>query len=325
MKDYFTPWRKWLRYSILLGPRILREGVFRCSRLIPSDRLYLKIVYFLTFGKWLDLDHPESLRNFNEKLQWLKLHNDTPLHTRMADKVAVRRIIEEKIGPGYTFPLLGVWEHFDDIDFSRLPEQFVLKPSHDSGSIVFCRDKQSFDRRRARKKLEAALRRNYFWFGREMPYKDIPPRILAEPLMVDESGTQLKDFKLFCFDGEVKVIQVDFNRFTGHRRNLYTPQWERLDMFIMYPNAPQVSIPRPKKLDEMLKWGAELSRGFPFLRVDFYEIHDRIYFGEFTFHHEGGLGRIKPERFNTLMGDWIRLPQNRGEDHADLQQTKERN
>ena len=308
MKNYFTPYRKYSRYALILVPRILRQIVFKCTRLIPSDRLYIKIVYFLTFGRWLDLDHPEKLKNFNEKIQWLKLHNNTPLHTRMADKLEVRKIIEEKLGPGYTFPLLGVWDSFDEINFAELPDQFVLKPTHDSGSIVFCRDKKSFDRRKAKAKLEAALRRNYYWFGRELPYRDIPPRLIAEPLMVDESGTQLKDYKLFCFDGSVKMIQVDFDRFTDHHRNLYTPEWELIDAFILYPHAPDKTIPQPDILPEMLAAASRLSKGFPFVRIDFYVINGKLYFGEFTFHHEGGLGRIRPQTFNMEMGSWIHLP-----------------
>ena len=307
MKNYFTPRRKCCRWILTLLPRILRRIVINCTHLISSDKLYIKIVYFLTFGKWLDLDHPENLVTFNEKLQWLKMHNDTPLHTQMVDKLAVKEIINEKLGPDYTFPLLGSWEHFDDIDFSKLPDKFVLKPTHDSGSIVFCRDKQKFDRGMAKKKLEAALKRNYYWLGRERPYKDVPPRLIAEPLMVDESGTQLKDYKFFCFDGKVKMIQVDFDRFTNHHRNLYTPDWKLIDAFMLYPHAPEKTIPQPDILPQMLSAAELLSQGFPFVRVDFYVINGKLYFGEFTFHHEGGFGRIKPDEFNAEMGSWITL------------------
>ena len=308
MKNYFTPCRIYTRSILTILPRLLRRFVFMCTHSISSDKSYIKIVYFLTFGKWLDLDHPETLVTFNEKLQWLKMHNNTPLHTKMVDKFAVREIIDEKMGPGHVFPLLGVWEHFDDIDFSKLPDKFVLKPTHDSGSIVFCRDKKNFDIVGAKKKLEAALKRNYYWLGRERPYRDIPPRLIAEPLMVDESGTQLKDYKLFCFDGVVKMIQVDFDRFTDHHRNLYTPEWKLIDAFMLYPHAPDKTIPPPVILPQMLSAASQLSQGFPFVRVDFYVINGKLYFGEFTFHHEGGYGRIKPDSFNVEMGSWIKLP-----------------
>ncbi len=309
MKNYFTPFRRWTYYALVLIPRILRQCVFYCTHLIASDELYLKIVYFLTFGKWLDLRHPETLKLFNEKTQWLKMHNDTALHTQMADKLGVREIIRDKLGDGYTFPLLGAWKHFDEIDFGSLPDQFVLKPTHDSGSIVFCRDKSSFDRMKARKKLESALKRNYYWLGRERPYRDIVPRIIAEPLMADnDSHSDLKDYKLYCFDGTVRMIQVDYDRFTSHHRNLYTPEWQLIDAFILYPNDPTKEIPVPAILPEMLDVASRLSKGFPFVRVDLYVINNRLYFGEFTFHHEGGLGRIRPREFNRTMGDWIKLP-----------------
>lgn len=310
MKDYSVPYRKYCRYALIFLPRALRQLVFKCSRLIPSDRLYLKIVYFLTFGKWIDLDHPEKLRAFTEKIQWLKIHNDSPLHTRMADKYAAREIVEKELGPGHTFPLLGVWEHFDDIDFSKLPDQFVLKPTHDSGSIVFCYDKKTFDRRAAGKKLEAALRRNYYWFGREHPYRDIVPRLIAEPLMVEESGGALKDYKIFCFDGEVKFIQIDIDRFTNHHRNLYTPEWKLIDALtnIHYPIAYDMEIPKPELLPEMLSAAARLSKGFPCIRIDFYVVNSKLYFGEFTFHHGSGLVHILPPEFDLEMGSWIHLP-----------------
>ena len=308
MINYFTPIRRVIYYSLVLIPRILRQIVFKCSHLIKSNELYLKLVYFLTFGKWLDLKHPESLKTFNEKIQWLKLHNDTPLFTQMVDKYEVRKIIEAKLGPRYMFPLLGVWESADEIDFDKLPEKFVLKPTHDSGSIVFCRDRSNFNQNKARCKLRKALRRNYYWLGREMPYKNVHPRIIAEPMMSDnKSGQDLKDYKLFCFNGVIKMIQVDYDRFTNHHRNLYTPEWKLIDAFILYPNNPQQIIAPPNALPHMLEIGRKLSKGFPFVRIDLYVINDRIYFGEFTFHHGGGLERIRPREFNRTMGEWIRL------------------
>ena len=309
MKNYFTPTHKFLYYSLVLIPRILRLIVIKLTYCIKSDELYLKIIYFLTFGKWLDLKHPESLLTFNEKIQWLKLHNDTALFTKMVDKYEVREIIHEKLGDGYMFPLLGVWDSFDEIDFSSLPEQFVLKPTHDSGSIVFCRNRKTFDKDAARRKLSRALKRNYYWQGREMPYKNVKPRLIAEPLMTDnDEKSDLKDYKIFCFNGIVKMIQVDYDRFTNHHRNLYTPDWKLIDAFILYPNDPKHDIPAPEVLPQMLDIASRLSRGFPFVRIDLYVIKDKIYFGEFTFHHGGGLERIRPREFNRTMGNWIVLP-----------------
>ena len=309
MKNYFTLPRRVLYYSLVLVPRITRLFIFHYSQYIKSDELYLKIIFFLTFGKWLNFKHPETLRTFNEKTQWLKLHNNTQLHTQMVDKYEVRKIIEEKLGSGYTFPLLGVWNNADEIDFNKLPQQFVLKPTHDSGSIIICRDKTLLNQNTARQKLRQALIRNYYWLGREMPYKNVQPRIIAEPLMSDnETHSELKDYKLFCFDGVVKMIQVDYDRFTNHHRNLYTPEWRLIDAFILYPNDPNHIIEKPEVLPQMLEIGQKLSKGFPFVRIDLYVICNKVYFGEFTFHHEGGLGRIRPRQFNITMGDWIHLP-----------------
>lgn len=228
----------------------------------------------------------------------------------MVDKYGVREIIRQKIGEKYLFPLLGVWKNFEDIDFDLLPAQFVLKPTHDSGSIVFCRNKLTFDKQKAKKKLEKALGRNYYFLGRELPYKNVEPQIIAEPLMTDESGTELKDYKVFCFDGEVKMIQVDFDRFTNHGRNLYTPEWDLIEAFILYPYDHNRIIPKPTVLPEMLTIASKLSKGFPHVRIDFYVIRDKLYFGEFTFHHAGGLARIKPDKFNETLGSYINLKQN---------------
>lgn len=286
--------------------------LFKYSHLIQSDERYLKLLYFLTFGKWLDFDKPESFHNFNEKIQWLKLKNYDPIYTTMADKYAMKQYVSERLGNGYTFPLLGCWSHFDEIDFSKLPDQFVLKPTHCSGSVVLCRDKHSFDYQSAKTTLEKALSYNYYLRGRERPYKDIPRKIIAEPLMVDESGTELKDYKFFCFNGEVKLIQVDFDRFTNHRRNLYTPDWKLVDASILYPNDFGRKIEIPEVLDQMIACASILSKGIPFVRVDFYIIRNRFYLGEFTFYHGGGLERIRPRKFSDQLGSWIVLSDNEG-------------
>ncbi len=309
MKDYFSLPNRLTYCALVIIPRILRLLVVKLTHCIKSDELYVKIIYFLTFGKWLDLKHPENLKNFNEKLQWLKLHSETPLHTQMVDKYEMRNIVRKELGEGYTFPLLGVWDRFDEIDFGKLPEQFVLKPTHDSGSIVFCRDRKAFDPVAAGKKLTNALKRNYYWIGRETPYKNVRPRLIAEPLMADNNEkNDLKDYKLYCFNGEVKMLQVDYDRFTNHHRNLYTPDWKFINAFIMYPNDPKHVIPAPKALPQMLEIAGRLSAGLPFVRIDLYLIDEKIYVGEFTFFHEGGLGRIRPRAFNDVMGDWIKLP-----------------
>lgn len=244
-------------------------------------------------GEKLDLKNP---RTFNEKLQWLKLHDRKPEYTKMVDKYEVRKYIKKKIGEQYLIPLVGgPWDTFDDIDFSKLPDQFVLKCTHDSGSVAICKDKKAFDIEVVRKKFNRALKGNFFYGGREWPYKNVKPRIIAEKYMADESGTELKDYKIFNFNGIPKIIQVDYNRFVRHKRNLYSTDWKYMDVAIKYETDPNIEICKPAKLDEMLGMAQSLSQNIPHIRTDFYSIGDKIYFGELTFYHESGFGKFMPK------------------------------
>ena len=303
----YSRWQFFIRRARLLIPRVIRQGWMYLSPRIKSDVWYLKVLYFLTYGRRLNLKNPVR---FTEKLQALKLVYTTPLHSKMVDKFGVREIIEQQLGKEYLFPLLGVWNNADEIDFDTLPEQFVLKPTHDSGSIVFCRNRKTFDIPAARRQLDRALKRRFYFNMRELAYRGVTPRIIAEPLMVDESGTELKDYKLLCFDGEVKYIQVHFGRASRHQRNLYTPDWQLVeDFFMIGPNDPTHVIPKPELLPEMLAISSRLSKGFPEIRIDFYIVNDHLYFGEFTFFHSGGLFMIHPDKYDKILGDLVRLPQ----------------
>ena len=270
-----------------------------------SDEQYLKILYKIRIGKPLDLDDPQT---FNEKLQWLKLHDRRPEYTTMVDKYAVKKYVADKIGEQYIIPTLGVWDKFDDIDFDKLPDQFVLKCTHDSGGSVICRNKSEFDFKAARKKINRCLKHNYYWGCREWPYKNVKPRIIAEKYMTDESGIELKDYKIFNFDGESKLIQVDYDRFKEHKRNLYTTDWKYVESAIQYPTDPNHQIDRPKQLEKMLDLARKLSEGIPHVRTDFYCIDNKIYFGELTFYHGSGFEKFTPESLGEEMGKWIKLP-----------------
>lgn len=283
--------------------RLCRKICYKLNDKLP-DRLYLRLQYYAKLGKILHLKHPVL---FNEKLNWLKLYRRDPQYTGMADKYEVRELIRKQLGEEYLIPLLGVWDLVDEIPFDRLPEQFVLKCTHDSASVVICKDKSSFDTEQAKQKLTACMQTNYYRASREWPYKDIKPRIIAEQYMADESHTELKDYKIFCFDGTPALIQVDFGRFTHHERNLYTTSWEYVNERFEYPNNPSVQIPKPEGLEEMLRLAAKLSKGIPSVRIDFYSISGRIYFGEITFYQEGGFGRFEHESFEKKLGGMIRL------------------
>lgn len=281
---------------VLLGYR----GFFKWM----SDETYLKIAYSCKFDKKLNLQNPTT---FNEKLQWLKLNDRNHKYTMFVDKYEVRRFIEKKIGKKYLIPLLGVWKDVEEINFDELPNQFVLKCTHDSGSLVICNDKSKLDLTKVKKKLNKFLKRNYYWGGREWGYRNINPRIIAEKYMVDESGTELKDYKFFCFNGTPKIIQVDFDRFKSHKRNLYNTNWEYIPAALQYPTEPQKRISKPQNLDEMLRLAELLSENIPFLRVDFYSINDRVFFGELTFFPGSGHEKFYPEKYDDILGDWLQL------------------
>ncbi len=296
---------KWTAY--VREPRRFFAGVAKRMPLgFLNDEQYLRFIYRLRTGERLDLDDPQT---YNEKLQWMKLYDRRPEYTVMVDKYAAKQWVEERIGSQYIIPTLGVWEHFDQIDLDGLPDQFVLKCTHDSGGLVIVKDKSKLDREAARRKLEKCLRRNYYDIVREWAYKDVPPRIIAEQYMTDESGRELKDYKVFTFDGVPRLIQVDYDRFSDHKRNLYTPQWRFVDAEIDYPNDPAREIPAPQKLEEMLTLAAELAKGYPHIRVDFYSIRDRIYFGELTLYHGAGLETFRPPEFGRTVGAWMKLPE----------------
>ncbi|KAB2332604.1 ATP-grasp fold amidoligase family protein [Bacillus mesophilum] len=269
------------------------------------DSVFLNMLYKIYTGKSLNLESPKT---FNEKLQWLKLYDRNSFYTNLVDKYEVRKYIAETIGEEYLISLIGVWDKFDDIDFESLPEKFVLKCTHDSGGMVICTDKGKLDIELAKKKITKSLNRNYFFQCREWPYKNLTPKIICEKYMVDESGKELKDYKIFCFNGEPEVIQVDFNRFIEHKRNFYDKKWGLLPTAIRYPNDPKTLISKPKRLNDMLNLARVLAKNYPFVRIDFYSINSRLYFGEMTFYPEGGVGKFKPDNYDAIFGEWLELP-----------------
>lgn len=271
--------------------------------LLP-DKLYLKMRFRFSMGYSLNLKKP---RTFSEKLQWLKLYDRRPEYTTMVDKYAVKKYVADIIGDEYIIPTLGVWDTPDDIDWDMLPDQFVLKCTHDSGGLIICRDKSKLDIKAAKTKLRKSLKFNYYMGGREWPYKNVPRRIIAETFIEDSQG-ELNDYKVFNFNGEPKIIQVDYNRFKGHLRNLYTTEWERINATIGYPTDPNKEISKPDVLEELKELSSKLSVGIPHLRTDFYIVDNKIFFGELTFYHGSGMEEIKPEQFDRLLGDYIILP-----------------
>ncbi|MBQ6249941.1 MAG: glycosyltransferase [Oscillospiraceae bacterium] len=265
----------------------------------------LKLWYKRVTGDELDLDNPKTC---NEKLQWLKLYDATPLKTRLADKYLVRDWVKEKIGEEYLIPLLGVWDSFDEIDFDKLPNQFALKANHGSAWNIIVKDKATFDRAEAKKKFDTWMHQNFaFRWGMELHYMNIPPKIIAEQYM--ENLDQLIDYKVWCSDGKARFIWVDTDRFTAHKRTLFTLDWERLPITMgdHYPMDTR-DIPKPVNLEKMIRFAELMCQDFCQVRVDFYEVDGKLYFGEMTFTSTSGTDRTNPRSFERELGDLITLP-----------------
>lgn len=271
-----------------------------------DERECIELMYYCQTGEELNLDSPQ---NYNEKLQWLKL-NDHDLRMRnMTDKLAVKEYVKDKIGVDHIIPTIGSWDDLDEIDFNLLPDKFVLKCTHDSGSVEIVEDKKQIDFERLKEKFTAALNRDYYYIAREPSYIGIPRRIIAEPMLIDTHSQYLKDYKVFVFNGEPKIVQVDYDRFHNHSRIMYSAEWENLGFSTMYPYDATKAEPRPEELDELLLLAKQLSEGFRHVRVDFYIADKHIWFGEMTFYHGGGYEKFTDERWNHTMGEWLVLPE----------------
>lgn len=271
------------------------------------DKWAMAIKYRNHFLKKLDLKNPQT---FNEKLQWLKLYDRRPEYTTMVDKYRAKEYVASIIGEAYIIPTLGVWKSFDEIDFDALPNQFVLKCNHGSGDAVICKDKGTFDMESARKKLTDALNTDYYLISREWPYKNVDRLILAEQYLEDSETHDARDYKFFCFDGEVKCFKVDLDRFAGRHANWYDREGEILPYGTL--GAEPVydrEVRLPAKLDKMMKLAETLSHGYPFMRVDFYYVNEKIYSGELTFYPASGLKPFTDVEWDKIMGQWLKLPE----------------
>jgi len=230
-----------------------------------------------------------------------------PNASMYADKILVKDFVSEVIGNEAIIPTLGKWRNADNIEFDRLPESFILKSNHASAWNIFVTNKQTIDIPSVRSKLNKFLSINYYNIGREYQYRDITPHILAEPLLTSADGSPLLDYKFFCFQGSPQFIQVDFDRQTNHTRNFYDLEWQKMPFNILYP--PHIGDPKkPANLDKMIAIARRLAQGFPFIRVDLYEIDGHVYFGELTFHPEGGFGPITPDEWDVKLGKMLVLP-----------------
>lgn len=301
--------------NIVTKPDILWLNMSRFGLLKwMKDEKYLRKAYKLCMKKNLNLSTPKT---FNEKIQWLKLYNRKNIYTTMVDKHKAKQLVADSIGDDYIIPTLGVWNNFDDIDFDSLPNQFVLKCTHDSGSVVICRDKSTFDIKNAKKKIKRYLRNNGYNFGREWAYKHVEKLIIAEKYMEDDFSIKegLTDYKFFCFNGEPKFLYVSTgleNHKTAHISFL-TLDWQ-FTKFQRSDYAPLDTLPRkPVNFDKMVEISRKLSKDIPFLRVDLYEINNKIYFSELTFYPCSGFMPFVNPDDDEFVGNMLILPEEKTE------------
>lgn len=271
-----------------------------------NDEKYLKVMYYALMNKKLDIDKPHT---YTEKLQWLKVHDRRPIYSILVDKYEVKRYVGDVIGKQYVIPTLGVWDSFDEIEFDKLPNQFVLKCTHDSGGVFIVKDKEKLDKRQLKKKIDKCMKRNFFWWGREWPYKDVKPRIIAEKYLEDLSSYDLKDYKFFTFNGIPKIMFVATDRQAREETkfDFFDMNFSHLDIINGHPNA-EVNITKPESFEMMKQLSEKLSAGIPQCRVDFYDVNGKVYFGEITFFHWSGFVPFEPERWDEIIGNWIKLP-----------------
>jgi hypothetical protein len=272
------------------------------------DEPYLKVLYRLLMGKKLSISNPKT---FNEKLQWLKIHDHNKEYTKMVDKYEVKEYVASVIGDEYVIPTIGIYNTVEDIEWDKLPNKFVLKTTHGGGSggVIICKDKSSLILRDVRIKLRRCLKQNIYNSYREWPYKNVTRRILVEEFIAaDPEVGDLYDYKFFCFNGTVKCFKIDFDRTKDHHANYYDREGNLLPFGEEeYPPIPQKLLMIPSNLEQMIELAQKLAFGMRFARIDFYNVKGRIYFGEITLYPAGGMGKFIPEEWDTILGDMISL------------------
>lgn len=302
--------QKTLLVKYLTHPKSLILFVFTryITHLIPEDTLYIEILYWLSTGKEINLKEPKS---FQEKLQWIKLNIHKPEFTMMVDKYEAKKYVASIIGEDHIIPTIGVWDSADAIDFSLLPNQFVLKCTHDSGRVIICKDKRFFDSRWARKRLTNTLKTDYYKRSREFPYKNVRHRVIAEKYMEDENRNDLIDYKFFCFNGTARYCQVIQGRSGKETIDFYDREWTHQEFVGLTPHVGFSPTPllKPEAFPEMLRIADTLASKIdsPFVRIDQYVINGHVYFGEITFYPFMGFGTFRPKEWNLKFGGMIKL------------------
>lgn len=290
-------------FKLINNPSIIVYKLLNITlRELLPDELFIKIQFKALFGRKLNLKMPIT---YAEKLQWLKLNEVNYEYTKLVDKYEVRSYVRNLIGEKYLIPLLYFYKNAKDIKWDKLPNKFVLKCTHDSGSVIICNDKSLIDKNEIVRKLNNKLKSNLYYYSREYPYKNVNARIICEKLIGDGKTAPI-DYKFMCFNGKVEFIILDFDRFTKHRRDIYDLQWNKLSIITDHPMS-DLLIEKPLNFDEMINICNKLSKGFKHIRVDLYDVNNKIYFGELTLFPWAGLIRFYPEEWNKRFGDLIKI------------------
>jgi len=267
----------------------------------------MKFIYRWKFGCAPDYTTPRTL---NEKLGWMRLYDHNPLYTLLADKIAVRNYVRERVGDEILIPCYGIWNKAEDVQFAQLPDRFVLKCNHECGFVILCRDLTSLDQHYVRAQLATRLRMNYYHHSREWPYRNIKPRILAEKLLQNSDGSEPIDYKFHCFGGVPKFIYVVKDRHSNPVCGYYSPDWKFFP-FSLTGGSPIGRFPQPTQLERMLNIARTLSSGLYYCRVDLYEVQGKVYFGEITLISGGGLMVFSPKSYDLYWGERLILPNNK--------------
>lgn len=292
------------KIKFLSNPKMLALFIIRNKPVcyILSDKCAIRLMYRIKMGKKLNLSHPHT---YNEKIQWLKLYGFKNEYTKLADKIEVRDFVKDRIGEQYLIPLIGTWDKIDDVGFESLPSKFVLKGAQNG--VFICKDKSKTSYNEIKQIFDKYAKYNFFYLGREPVYKSIRPRVLCEKYMENENEDVLLDYKFFCHDGVVDALYVASDRGEGTTRfDFYDTEFNHLDFKQHYPNADTPPL-KPKHFEEMKELASKLSKGFQHIRVDLYEINDRVYFSEMTFYHLSGFEVFEPEKWDVVFGEMIQL------------------
>lgn len=295
-----------------MNPKIkkaLQDPYYACSLVLNrigrfvSDEQFVKWSYYLSFHQKLNLKDPKT---YNEKLQWLKLYDRHDEYTQMVDKYEAKKYVASKIGEQYIIPTLGVYNSFDEINFDELPDQFVMKCTHNSGGNIICKDKHTLDIAKVGKMMNKWLKKNPYWSNREYPYKNVIPRIIVEQYMEQEDGESLRDYKVLCFHGEAKLIELHQNRNQpNYTQDFYDVYWNKTSIAQVGDPVSNYTYAKPQNLDRMINFSEGLTNSMKHCRVDWYEINGKLYFGEMTFFDASGLTPFEKKDDDLLLGSWI--------------------